>query len=607
MRSSSTKGATKRGSKPPRWTLDSIYPGFDSPEYQAATDAFRKTAQTLLKRIEDTDALKQTPDKWLKAVIKKLDAATGLYETLGNYVYCAFSVNTQDETATRELNRVERDGLLLKDAMVRLRERLKSIRKRLPKLIAASKSLTQHEFFINEQLRFQAKQMSIAEESLAADLSLPGADAWGRLQESVSSTLSVPWDGEEQKTVVELRALAYAPDRATRENAFRKEIQAWKSMEIPLAAALNGVKGFSVALNKRRNYDSAVEQATLHSRITPETLHALISVMDRNLPTFRRYLNTKAKLLGLKKLAFFDLFAPVGAETTRWSFAQARDFIIEQFTTFSWELGEFAERAFKERWIDAEPREGKVGGAFCAGMPVAKQSRIMSNFAGSFSDVMTLAHELGHAYHGFVLADEPFLYQDYPMTLAETASIFCETIVFNRALETVGEDNRLAVIETFLQDSTQVIVDILSRFTFEKALFERRTNEELSPAELCSLMLDAQDATYGTGLDKNERHPYMWAVKGHYYSADLPFYNFPYAFGQLFGLGLYAQYRQEEQQFPARYKQLLQMTGRATANEVTRQAGFDIEQETFWQQGIDQVTKRVDEFVSLVNAQEKRS
>jgi oligoendopeptidase F len=233
-------------------------------------------------------------------------------------------------------------------------------------------------------------------------------------------------------------------------------------------------------------------------------------------------------------------------------------------------------------------------------MPKAGESRILANFDGSFDGLFTLAHELGHGYHGWVLKDLPYIQQDYPMTLAETASIFCETIVFNRALESSTSDDRLAVLELFLQSATQVIVDILSRYKFEAAVFERREKGDLSPEELCELMLEAQRETYGDGLDAKLMHPYMWAVKSHYYSADLSFYNFPYAFGQLFGLGLYATYATDVHEFPARYKELLQSTGQKTANEVTKSAGFDIEDSAFWQSGIDVIAERANEFAALV-------
>ncbi len=400
---------------------------------------------------------------------------------------------------------------------------------------------------------------------------------------------------------MELRSLAMHKDRAVRQKAYEKELEAWKSMEIPLAAALNGVKGFAAILDERRHYKSSLERAAFLSRISRRTLDALTGVMEKNLPLFRRYLKAKAKLLGVKRCAFYDLYAPVGATEKEWSFTDARKFIVEQFNTFSTELGDFAEAAFRQGWIDARPRKGKVGGAFCAFMPLAGESRILANFDGSFDSVSTLAHELGHAYHGSVIKDLPALHQDYPMTLAETASIFCETVVFNRALEGVENDGeRIGVLELFLQGATAVIVDILSRFRFEKAVFERRKSGELSPAEFSDLMIQAQIDTYGDGLDKKQLHKYMWAVKGHYYSADLSFHNYPYAFGQLLGLALYANYAAEPQGFPNRYKKLLQSTGRASATEVTREAGFDIESAEFWQSGIDVIARRVKEFIRLV-------
>ncbi|MFW6293313.1 MAG: M3 family oligoendopeptidase, partial [Spirochaetota bacterium] len=412
--------------------------------------------------------------------------------------------------------------------------------------------------------------------------------------------LTWPWEGEERKTVVELRSLAMDADRTVREKAYHKELDAWKSMEIPLAASLNGVKGFTVILDKRRNYESPLDHAAFQSRITRRTLDAQIHTMESNLGVFRTYLKEKAKLLGREKLAFYDLFAPVGSTSRTWGFREARNFIVEQFSTFSWELGDFAEHAFAEKWIDAEPRAGKVGGAFCISLPQAGESRILANFDGSFDSLFTLAHELGHGYHGSVLNDLPYLQRSYPMTLAETASIFCETIVFNRAMESSSDDDRLAVLELFLQSATQVIVDILSRFKFESAVFERRESSELGPDELCELMLQAQKDTYGDGLDEGLLHPYMWAVKPHYYRSGLSFYNFPYAFGQLFGLALYSTYTEDEHEFPARYKKLLQMTGQATANDVTREAGFDIEDPAFWQAGIDVIAQRVNDFAGLV-------
>ena len=589
-----------RGSRVPRWQLDSVYPGYESEQYRNDREELRRLCTSLLKKIDDSATKKQSPGSWIERVLTKMDAAFGLYGTLEAYIYCNYSVDTKNTRTLAELSSIEEDALPLKDAQVRFRNELRPLRGKLGKLAKGSKTIDRFRFFLEEEAELADKQMTVAEENLASDLQRAGADAWGRLQGTISSNLSWPWEGDEEKTVVELRSLAMDPDRAVRKRAFDKELEAWKSMEIPLAAALNGVKGFTVILDRRRKYESPLDHAARQARISRATLDAQISTMEHNLGIFRGYLKQKARLIGGKKLAFYDLFAPVGEASRKWSFTNAREFIVRQFNTFSPELGDFAERAFGEQWIDAEPREGKVGGAFCAPMPKAGESRILANFDGSFDGLFTLAHELGHGYHSYVLKGLPYIQQDYPMTLAETASIFCETIVFNRAVTEGSDDDRLAVLELFLQSATQVIVDILSRYKFEQAIFERRERSELSPEELCELMTQAQLDTYGDGLDRKALHPYMWAVKSHYYSANLSFYNFPYAFGQLFGLGLYATYREDEQSFPAKYRQLLGMTGRATANEVTKSVGFDIEDPLFWQSGIDVIAARAKEFASLV-------
>jgi oligoendopeptidase F len=590
------------GSRAPRWNLDTVYPGYESAGYQRDRAEFVKVTRAILSKLKDSEAKKKSLDKWLTFLLKKLETANGLYVNLESYIYCRYATDTRDEKTLAELNSLEADVLGLKEAEVRLRNEIHSVRTKLTGLSKTNKVVRQFKYYVDEQLGFASRQMSPAEENLAADLSRAGGDAWGRLQETVSSNLAVPWKGQETRTVVELRSLATDKNRTVRQKAYEKELDAWKSMEIPLAAALNGVKGFASILDERRHYESSLDHAAVLNRVSRKALDALIGVMEKNLPVFRRYLKSKAKLLGVKRCAFYDLYAPVGTTNKVWSFADAQRFIAEQFNTFSPELGEFADSAFDKGWIDALPRAGKVGGAFCTFMTLAGESRILSNFDGSFDSVATLAHELGHGYHGSVLKDMPSLHQDYPMTLAETASIFCETIVFNRAIETAPSDReRIGVLELFLQGSTAVIVDILSRFKFESAVFERRKAGELSPDEFSSLMIQAQLDTYGDGLDKKQLHKYMWAVKGHYYSQDLSFYNYPYAFGQLLGLALYADYTKDKDGFPGRYKKLLQLTGQASANDVTKEAGFDIENPEFWQSGVDIIAKRVAEFGKLVS------
>jgi pepF/M3 family oligoendopeptidase len=400
--------------------------------------------------------------------------------------------------------------------------------------------------------------------------------------------------------LVELRALAFDKDRSIREKAFKLELEGWKSVETPLSFAINGVKGFSIGLNYRRNFKNTLERSILQGRITPKTLDALIGVMTDALPVFRKYLKTKARALGLPRLAFYDLFAPLGKGLKPWPYPDAAAFIVEMFIRFSPDLGAFAARALEQGWIDAEPRAGKIGGAYCIDIPKTRECRIFCNYDRSISSVTTLAHELGHAYHHEVLKDESAIHRSYPMTLAETASIFAETVVFEGALQTAAAESRLTLVENYLQDATQVIVDILSRFLFERDLFDRRENGDLSPEELSELMLKAQETAYGDALDEKALHPYMWAVKGHYYRQDLGFYNFPYAFGLLFGLGLYARYRKEGPGFAETYKKILKSTGKGTAVDVARKAGFDIEGPGFWQAGIETIAEYEKQFEGLV-------
>jgi len=335
-------------------------------------------------------------------------------------------------------------------------------------------------------------------------------------------------------------------------------------------------------------------------RLSRKALDALISAMEDSLPDWRRYLKAKAKLLGIPTCAFHDIFAPVGGHFPSYTWDEARSVITKNFSGFSARMGDFAKRAFDSSWIDAEPRGGKVSGAYCTDMPLRKETRVLCNFDGTFNTVITVAHELGHAFHSDVVKDLPGLQQDYPMTLAETASIFAETVVFDAELAKADSSARLGLLEMHLQDGCQILVDILSRFYFERSVFEERKKGELPADDFCALMADAQKRTYGDGLDPDLLHPYMWLIKGHYYSAGLAFYNFPYAFGQLFGLGLYARYKKEGPAFAETYEKILLETGRMDAVELTAKAGFDIETKAFWKSGIDLFVAQIDEFEKLV-------
>jgi oligoendopeptidase F len=591
------------GSELPRWDLGPIYTSFDSAEYRRDMELLSERSAALLALLDQPiPAERASAAGRIAALIALVEEAGDLDENLGAYAQAVYTTDTRNARALAEINTLEERSLPLAKAAVLFRTRLAERRELVLELAASDAALLPYAFFLRESLKRAERQMSVDLEDLANDLSRAGGDAWSRLQEAISSTASAVWDEakSERKTVIALRSLAFDPDRSVREKAFKAELSAWKAVEIPMAASINGVKGWAITVDGRRGWEGALDKAAFQGRVSRKTLDSLVAAMEESLPLFRRYLAAKARLLKVPSLAFFDLFAPVGASDHKWSWQETCDYIAERFSSFDPGFGAFARHAFASRWIDAESREGKVGGAYCTDFPIKGDSRILCNFDESFSSVTTVAHELGHAWHHELIKDLPRTLSGYPMTLAETASIFAETIVFEGALEGTKGAERLGLIEGNLQDSCQVIVDILSRFRFERALFDRRAEGELPPDELCALMIEAQKSTYGEGLDPERLHPYMWAVKGHYYSPDLAFYNYPYAFGLLFSLGLYARAEREGKAFAASYRDLLRLTGRADAAAVARSAGFDIEGIDFWRSGVSVIAARIEEFESLV-------
>jgi oligoendopeptidase F len=417
----------------------------------------------------------------------------------------------------------------------------------------------------------------------------------------VSSQLMVELraaDGAVERIPMALaRGLATDADPSVRRRAYEGELAAWSTVAVPLAAALNGAKGALSVLNRKRGFGDDLAPALRANNVDRPTLDAMTEAVVASLPDFRRYLHAKARLLGHDEggLPWWDLIAPVGrASDTSW--IGATDRVHDAFASFSPDLAGLATRAFEEHWVDAEIREGKRGGAYCVGVD-RDVSRVMMNFDGSFNSVSTLAHELGHAFHNVALANRTPLQRRLPMALAETASIFCETLLFERAAERADDDSeRLALLDTHLLGATQIVVDIHSRFLFETELCERRRRTSLSVVDLNTAMLDAQEGAYGDGLHREHRHQYMWAVKPHYFT---PFYNWPYTFGLLFGIGLYARYVDDPERFRAGYDDLLSTVGMADAATLTGRFGFDVRDTAFWAESLGVLARHIDDYERL--------
>jgi pepF/M3 family oligoendopeptidase len=352
-----------------------------------------------------------------------------------------------------------------------------------------------------------------------------------------------------------------------------------------------------------RGYKSPLHMTLEASRMSEKTLEAMMSAIKDAIPTFQNYQRAKANLLGHENgLPFYDLFAPIGNATKKFSYEEGCKFVVDNFGAFSEKLAKVASDAMEKGWIDVEPREGKVSGAFCSSLHPLGEFRVLLNYTGNLGDVTTMAHELGHGYHAICTNEENILNIDYPMPLAETASTFCETIVNNAALKIATREESITILENSLQDATQVICDIYSRFLFESNLFKTRTDHPLSVEELKNMMLNAQKQAYGNGLDHNALHPYMWLIKPHYYSAGLNFYNFPYAFGLLFAKGLYAKYLENPEFFKAKYDDLLAASGRLNVVNVCKIMDIDVESTEFWTESLNIVKKDIEKFVELTGA-----
>ncbi len=595
----------------PHWDLTNVYPSLESKEFKAAVEDYKKQVASFGKFFKNKLSKAGPKSKarelapLIGEAIDRINKIQTLSSTIFPYIYSFVTTNSRDKVAMKTLSEMEQASLPMSQLFTQFTAWVGVNSKKLGDVVKLNPSAKAHAFMLKESAQQSKYLMSEIEEQLAAEMSLSGGNAFGKLQGSVVSQMSVEFelDGKVEKmpmpALINLRS---HPDEATRRRGYEAENIAWEGVKETLAACLNGVKGETVVLNKRRGRKDAVHSAIDAARLDRKTLEAMLEAMKDSFPMFRKYFKSKAKKIGKKQLAWWDIFAPLGKTDKVYSYEEARDFILENFEKFSPDLSMFAKRAFDNNWIDAEQREGKRGGAFCTEVQGLKESRILCNFDGSFDQVSTLAHELGHAFHNECAyqANKTVLQQLTPMTLAETASTMCETIITEAVLATTKDpQEELAVLEAQIQGAGQVVVDIYSRFLFEKEVFERREQSELSADDFNDIMERAQKATYGNGIDEKYLQKFMWTWKPHYYSSGLSFYNFPYAFGLLFATGLYAIYQQRGEAFVQDYKNLLASTGEESAAKLAKRFGIDITTRKFWDDSLAIIGKRIDRFCKL--------
>lgn len=578
------------------WDLSILYNGFDDTRFEADFGELAKVAAELGEKAKTAHAM--GVKELLCEYIRISEAITSLGEKLFVYANLRYSQNTADGEAATAMGRIM--GIL---STVAAPEALfKAAIAKVENLSGEIEAAGLGEYrYVLEKVQSSAKYLlSDGEEELLAKLNISGADAWSNLQSTLTSSVKVKYRGE-QITLSAVRNLAYDPDPRVRLDAYKAELECYGAIKDSVAFALNSIKHQVITECEARGYESPLHKALYDSRLKKETLDALIAAMEEYMPHFRKYLKAKAKALGHKgALPWYDLFAPMGKSDKKFSVEDAKDYLLGIFSTFDSELHDLVKTAFEQRWIDFFPREGKVGGAFDCAVPSAGVSRVLTNFDGSFSDVVTLAHELGHSFHDRQVLPNSPLNQSYSMPVAETASTFNEVLVMQKAIATATDrEEKLALIESQLSDATQIICDIYSRYTFEASVFANRPNEFMSADRMCELMLAAQDKAYGDGLDPEFKHPYMWLCKGHYYSGGLSFYNYPYAFGGLFARGLYAKYKKEGEPFVATYKRMLNYTGTSDVEQAAAAAGVDVTSVDFWRQGLATIAAEIDEFCEL--------
>ena len=581
------------------WNLEIMYKGYDDPKYVSDNQKVLEIIKEMNELVGKLDV--NNAVSCIEQELKLEEELNKVLSELFSYSSLRASTNVNDYEALGEMGKLQ---MVLQETVaagVAFTKFLKEVD--LDKLAEDSELIKTYLFILKSNQETASHMLSDKEEVLASRLSLVGSRSWSDLQSQLTANLSIKVEGfEENMPLSAVRNLAYDHSEKVRKAAYEAELSAYKQVEDSVAMALNNIKREVNIMMPLRGYKDALEKTLKQSRMSKATLDAMIEAIKEEAPKFREYFKLKAKALGHENgLPFYDLFAPMGSMHKTYTIEEAKDLVLDVYGSFSKPLYDLGKEAFENRWIDVLPHEGKSGGAFCAGLDNHNESRVLTNFTGSLSDVQTLAHELGHAYHGRVVLDNAPLNRDYPMPLAETASIMCQTLMAKKMIDDMTDPyEKLTVVEESLQEDSQCVIDILSRYLFETKVLEQPVSRPLSAADMCSFMNEAQDQSYGDGLDPEYKHPYMWLCKSHYYSAGLNFYNWPYAFGLLFGKGLYKQYLKDKETFVKNYDKMLRNTGFMCVEDVALSMNIDVTKKDFWIESLKFIEEDIDLFEALL-------
>lgn len=587
----------------PRWNVADVHPSLDSQSFVNAREHIGADVERLLATYDELNIRLVEPRQPTAAdgeaadrVLQHHNAVMEALSELHAYVYSSVATNTRNQQAQALLGSITELDAKVTPLSARLAEWVGALG--VDALCEVSPEAAEHRGPLLRLAERTQHQMTEAEEGLYAELSTTGARAWARLHSDLTSQLSAALDGE-STPINAIRGMASDPDEATREAAYHAELDAWSTISRPIASALNAIKGDANSVNRRRNWASPLDASLFANSVSRPSYEALTTAVDAALPDFQRWMRIKAEMHEPRDgggLAWWNLIAPLPGVDAELSWDDGIEIVESAFRSYGGDLGGLVKRALDEEWIDAPPQDGKVGGAFCMSF-VGDRSLVLLNWSGSVDSAQTTAHELGHAYHNVTLAGRTPLQRRLPMALAETASIFCETLTVDHGLSQLEGKARLALLDADIAGANQVVVDIRSRILFETEVFARRQSRTLGVAELSEMMNEAQAAAYGNGIDQTTAHPWMWLLKGHYYGAH--FYNWPYTFGHLFGLGLFAKYGENPDAFRLTYDDLLSRAGMDTAEELGGVFDLDITDVGFWTASLDVVRDRIDQYERL--------
>ncbi|TVX87087.1 M3 family oligoendopeptidase [Paenibacillus agilis] len=588
------------------WDLEVIFSGgSESEELQQSMAQLEKDMQALHETLKQFPVIETTEDVHkLAANTLDMQGISARAHEVGSFIGCLTSQDVKDKKAIQLTGRVQSLRAQLVTLNTLFDEKWSAMNDDLWQQYIALPDMQGIQFPLNERRDWAREKLSPEQEALIGDLSVDGYHAWGELYNRIVSQIRI--EVEDNGAQLQLSAgqahnrLSH-PVREVREETFKLWEKAWSDEADFCAESLNRIGGFRLKLYEHRGWDNVLKEPLAINRMSTDTLNAMWDTIVKNKPAFVKYLERKAKLLGVERLSWCDVDAPIGSTQSKIGYDEGAQMIVEQFNKFSEKMAQFSEHAFENGWIEVEDRAGKRPGGFCTGLPVSKQTRIFMTYAGTPSNVSTLAHELGHGYHQFVMDDLPEMAQNYAMNVAETASTFAEMIVADSAVKQAkNEEEKLSLIEDKIQRSVAFFMNIHARFLFETRFYEERRKGLLSVEQLNALMEEAQKEAYCDSL--SSYHPHFWASKLHFYLTGVPFYNFPYTFGYLFSTGLYARAQEEGTTFAAKYDDLLRDTGSMTVEALAQKhLGVDLTQADFWQSAIDVTVQDIEQFLAMTD------